>query len=694
MNGNNTVELANAVEIEVLADGDRYRGLGRIWMDGILVRSGRLPILPLIESWAGHLYTDFRLLEQRAEPDRLVLECEAAGWPVKNRDLADHSCQNYISLADWSEPALDTVRTIVEPATVKVGEETYSGIRYHHEFHSESRRVRQILDRASWEIEGRCDGNRVLIQSTSTPPIVELATDGRFSSFQGRERAGEYEGSALGGAAGRFNEIDDPDYDIWYQLGCRFGDAQCFDFIAAEQGALLGYFDAMASINSLVHSPRGQAETRIYDMHQFELASSAATTPKVVVFHRDETPATDLEIQNRWTRCYDQCVDHYREGTNLSPERPMPFLLHNKWEIDSYLYHLEETLPLARELGFPAINIENCTESAQTQTDKPKYDLRGKIRNQCCVWDWVVPEAWGGESALRELCDAAHEMGIEVHCWFNSNTTPGSPIHENHPEWCIKRPTRKYFYGAGFEPSLIYLDMNREDLRAYILEQMAHIRQATGLDGLWHDSFCLGMRAVNYDDPRLRDQLHGSIRLVEGLQNLGYKYFTETVFGPLGPAIGSVSPNRPFSQTTASPAVYHDVCAVPPGDFVLLDDGKLSAEDFFRWAAHGSPLCLGAGSWWGFKRYERYAEILRSLPFADRLREINLAYRAARPRMQHRILTETGVLWAGEDGRVFWALNDGTVRVEDVTSVRVVGGGSVTEGPSFEASAGSVYLLD
>jgi len=103
-----------------------------------------------------------------------------------------------------------------------------------------------------------------------------------------------------------------------------------------------------------------------------------------------------------------------------------------------------------------------------------------------------------------------------------------------------------------------------------------------------------------------------------------------------------------------NPAPYHDVCAAPPQDLRLLAQGAIPAETFFRWAAHGSPLCIGAGAWWGWDRYSDYEQIVAAIPFADRLREINRTFMAVRDRMVHRTLLEHGVWWTSDLGSVYW----------------------------------------
>ena len=70
---------------EVLLEGDRFLGLGRVWIGDTLVRSGRLPLRPFTQSFAGWGLEQLRLLGMDASAEAVHIRLEAVFTPLPIR---------------------------------------------------------------------------------------------------------------------------------------------------------------------------------------------------------------------------------------------------------------------------------------------------------------------------------------------------------------------------------------------------------------------------------------------------------------------------------------------------------------------------------------------------------------------------------------------------------------------------------
>lgn len=109
---------------------------------------------------------------------------------------------------------------------------------------------------------------------------------------------------------------------------------------------------------------------------------------------------------------------------------------------------------------------------------------------------WVNKKKLPG--GLEELADRIREKGMEFGLWFEpESVNPDSDLYRQHPDWALT---------DSFTPVLgrhqLLLDLSREDVRDYIVENVGHILDAAGIAYVKWDmnrhSIALGAKAHDY----------------------------------------------------------------------------------------------------------------------------------------------------------------------------------------------------
>src|SRR5689334_10785958 len=98
------VSLAGC-RFEVLTRGNEFLGLGKIWIDGMLVRSGRLPLRPVSQSFSGLELTRLQLQNIVQHEDEIRIKTRAVFRPLETKLMRDHSFDPLHELGDWGDEA-------------------------------------------------------------------------------------------------------------------------------------------------------------------------------------------------------------------------------------------------------------------------------------------------------------------------------------------------------------------------------------------------------------------------------------------------------------------------------------------------------------------------------------------------------------------------------------------------------------
>jgi hypothetical protein len=194
------------------------------------------------------------------------------------------------------------------------------------------------------------------------------------------------------------------------------------------------------------------------------------TSPKYVVF----TPARGADA---WSAARDHAFRVVRAAYGIRSETPMPMVNVSRLQYEVKPESKTELQRIAREwvpdfqrLGFKRIYLGPLWTGIVCGPDRIE-----------------IGERYGGEPALKALCDAAHKADMQVIEWLApAHLWCESSIFKAHPDWEIKGPNGKpptmYCW-----PTLRGVDLTTPH-SDYFVESVRGIRSRTGLDGLWLDS--------------------------------------------------------------------------------------------------------------------------------------------------------------------------------------------------------------
>ena len=611
---------------EVLLDDEEFLGIGEVSIADTRVRSGRLPIRPYTQTFLdGAELASLRLLgvDESAQETRIRLAARFRLLPVKL--MRDHSFDPIHDMSDWDAPAWAgsaEVDVVLRPAEDVFGGERFSGFSYHYEYRSDDTPIFYLLDLASWEVGGDITGATVISQSSCSDPLVTFAPDTAWST----------EGTFYFEGVNRTNPV------MTHNLP-RWASHQAFDFQYKDGCTLLGVYQHVDLIRTLLQREAGKAELKTADKHIFDETTAYATTPKAMLLNTGARSLTALK--NLWSWTLDEVHDRARAEFGLAEEPMIPHIHCNYWDnfvIDDYRTDL---LPAATALGFEAVFIDNVNKSAMSERC-PHPDWHW---NMCCGHEYEVSPNLGGIERLSAFVADCRALGIRPLSWTNNDQALSSPLNQQEraegESWFVVLEDCRQKYGGAYMGCMSVLNFAHEAPRRYWVESLKQVQAQTGLDNWLFDSFYnLGFMPVDYSGVCPTTQWRGVLQAIKELQDSGVRMHIES-FGPFGiPFHGCPSYYAQPERMFAAYKVYAQVgyTTVPTTSAEVVDD----ADAIYRFFAHmASPLFTL------FQEGKRLDEC-----WTDKHIRALADYTAQRPHMQRRILQEDGqaVLWHNADG--------------------------------------------
>jgi hypothetical protein len=418
---------------------------------------------------------------------------------------------------------------------------------------------------------------------------------------------------------------------------------------------------------------------------------------------------------NLWTALQDRDRQMAQRQFGIPEEEPPRLSLsENVW----HGYHFDRTydhvLATAAEFGMDMVFVDVCWEQGQAFKESlaarvPPEEWRGTIfekyqhRNMCCVLDFKVADAHGGEAALKRLCDRAAARGIKVISWMAAHVHPHSWIVDGAQ--CLEEgaasgsAAERFKHGAngaiaalesgrhpwtGYPNSCWTLNLN-SPVFEYFRDCVLGVCARTGLGGFLWDSYSnLGWWQVDYSDGSMRPQFDRMAGLYADMARRGLYIQPEALVA--------------FSS--------HSCCGLHGGDVYAGDllgysydtviglwntgvtdaallAGEASAELLFRCLAHRRVP--------GLELHKVPRERWNPAAVAA-IKEYFAMYKAARGAMRRRTVLpdEAGVLWEGAEGRrLVWAF-----KAQTWPEGRAVDLMSGEPAPGNRLAGGRVYRVD
>ncbi len=513
-----TIATLNDCRFEILAAGDQFHGLGRIWIGDTLVRSGRLPLSVYTQSFKGHELASLTLLgvDQGAGEIRLRLAASFRPLPVKL--LRDHSFDPIHETRDWQAPVeagTGRLALLLRPATDAFNGVDFAGFAYHYEYVSDSVPLFYLYDRASWELDGDIVGATAVSQSSCSDPVATFAADTGWST----EGLMHWDPEAA-------NPVMTHNLPRWASHGS-------FDFQHKGDATLIGVWEQVSLIRSVLRREPGKPELKVFDKYIFDDALAFSTPAKSILLNRD--PKSEIAQRNLWTWVCDEVHERARAEFGLAEEPLVPRLSYNYWRNFTVDTYRQDLLPAAAAIGARQIFVDNLRKSAMTdQTPFP-----GKFNwNMCCGHEYEIAPELGGNDKVKAFVDECAAAGIQVMSWTNNDQALSSPLNQAERDdgkgWFVLLEDTRQKYGGAYAGCMSILDFACDEARRYFVDSHIKVKAESKLAGYLFDSFYnLGFMPISYRDGRPRTMWRQLLTTFKELQDAGIHFLIES-FGPFG----------------------------------------------------------------------------------------------------------------------------------------------------------------
>ncbi len=612
---------------ELLCDEREFHGIGRVWIGDTLLRSGRLPWRADTQSFTGYDLQRLELLEVRQEREEVRIRLRAHFAPLKVKLMRDHSFDPIHETGDWDAPdsAAGELTLVLTPACDTLGGERFTGFAYHYEYAGETVPLFYLYDMASWELDGDITGATAISQSSCSAPCVTFSPETAWST-EGLLHFLLEEGGA--------NAVMTHNIPRWVGH-------QCFDFQCREDKTLLGVFARVDLIRSVLRRDAGKAELKTFDKYIFDQSLAPCTPAKAILLNTGTRTLTGQK--NLWTWILDELHERARAEFGLREEPLRPKIRNEYWEHWDYRRKQADALAAAVNLGVDGLfSHDNLLKSAWSEGGP----LQGTFTwNVCCGHEYEPIEQFGGAEGLTELVRAAREQGVRLWCWTNNDQALSSPLNRCEREdgrgWYVLLEDTRQKYGGAYAGCMSVLDFNTPQAAQYFIDAHNAVKEATGLDAWWFDSFYnLAFMPVNYRDCRPHTMWRALLQAMKTLQQAGHTFMIET-FGPFGePACGAHSS---YGHAENLFACYK--MTVNPGYSVIPTSAEIpvidAAQSLYRFLAH--MACPQINLYEGGRRIDAV--------WTDAHRRALADYKHCRAAMHRRFLLEdgSGVRWLDRD---------------------------------------------
>jgi len=593
---------------DMLTEGERFDGLGRISIDGMAVRSGRLPLMAYSQSLMGMETADYTLKSIEQTPAKISIHLSVAFRPVPVRQALDWNLDHVLDTSDWDKPGAPgrtEVTLHITPASDSFGGVQFRGFAYSWEY-SGVVPLYWILDRASWEIGGDIRGATVYSQSLYVDPSATFDGDTSWST----------ELTLAPDAKGNRDIL---------QFWPRWMSLQPFDFQFNNDAVLAGVFENVGMIRSVLKRDSGSCELKTLDRHVFNESTHVQTVPKKILLavgKRSLASQRDL-----WTSILDTAKSRALAEIGMKAIPPATCLQQDFWQGHTFDSYRKDLLPAAIATEVASIRLGNINRSNATQ---------GLPGNQCESHEYVVAENLGGVPQLKALVDDAKRHGIEVYSWTSTAQSPNSPIFRekrNQPGWFVRMEDGRQVFGGTHSTDFQFLSLAHEEPRKYWIDSLKKIKDDTGVTGyFWDMATNVSYIPVDYLDMQPRTMWRESLSAAKELQDAGI-----TLDGLCGPFV------RPGPGGNGSYSSWDNLFLSYHLLFSPQDDKTLwTPQEMYRIFAHGSVPMLNL-----FYNGTRIDTL-----FTDEHRRVMREFRTLAGMLKTRVLRDDGaaVEWPQDNG--------------------------------------------
>lgn len=670
-----TISLTNGFRVSLKLQAGCILGLGAVEYQGHQLRNADYSIRPLLRSLDGWTYQHFELLEAEAGANVVRVRTRVIPSLAAELQWQDFFNHEFVTLprAEGQEPEGELIWEIGEYAEEIYGKQV-PGFYYSFELRTPAE-FHCCIEQGTWEIDRLAKPVTVIAQRAgSVPWESEVGPDDGFYTHESQDQ-GE-NNSVIQSREG----LAPPQETVIWQMMPRAAGSQTFDFQATADGWIAIYNPAPGYIQACQRKNPGTDVIAHLERHYFPRREGVKSGKKVVLAYFPEDGLSIEQIRDDWSDVYDTVNDLWRGHFDYPEDTPTTGYSPTMWaEVLS-----EEPLAYRRVLDMiPRLAEYGVRRLFTGIWWKMHFTEDVSDKAICHVLEYVKSDKYGGNALLKEICDKAHQHGMEVFVWVLGAVSRLSPMHQGHPEWiCLDRSG--YPVAAAAHPTLYCMDYN-SGWADYFAERLLAIKEECGIDGLFIDSYHnLNFQPINYADPELRTNMPGLIAWQRRMREAGLGTMIETQ-GIFGTSLNWL--DRGHLKTEAQAGVEHTfyknmVCIKTP----WIQSGRIDESFCYRATANNAPV-----------RLETDFNVPEDLVFPQDawesfLARINHDYLAVGDRMIRRrtLSDDRGVEWM-DKGRervlALWSFADFAYPVPEGMQVF-----EVTEGQELEVRNGHTQV--
>jgi len=503
----------------------QVQSLGAIEVCGIPLRNPATRMLPWLDTFNGDIFDHFYLREiSETDAGVRIVTRTVANMDYPFRERRDCSGDLCFRETSWdASPREAQLCICFAPVATTIDALSFTGFKYWFEYESAELPIHRLLDRQTWEVGGNLNDITICLRNWLTAPRVRITRDEEYSTV-GLDRWAKM----LPG-------------NLW----ARWSLLPAFDMQYGQAGVLLGWFDEVSLIRTVVETRCNEEALRYMDLHLFPQSGTVCTNPKTILW----SPAVldDIDALNLWTRISDCEQEKACRQFNIPPEEPPAVIFaENVWQGIRFDSSYEEMLAVAGEFAADYMFIDSIWEhemayhealTALLPPDQQADPIFTKHRliSMCGTLDFNVANILGGEAGLTTLCDRARAKGIKVLSWMATHMSNATNLQCSNPE--LGHGINSIFAAreSGRHPDTGYaadcwtLNLNAP-VREYLTKQLIGVCERTGLGGyLWDSVSNLGWWPVDYSDGSMRPQFDHQGRLYGDLVRAGLYLLPEAI---------------------------------------------------------------------------------------------------------------------------------------------------------------------
>jgi hypothetical protein len=434
--------------VELLTEGSTFVGLGQIRIGDVLVRSGRLPIRPYTQSFTGWELSRLDLAGVDETRGAIRIRLAATFKPLEVQLLRDHSFDPIHDVTDWDAPQTQQAKLdlVIEPASERFDRYRFDGFSYRYEYDGPEVPIFYLYDRASWELDGNIEGATVFNQSACSDPVVTFKPDTTWST-EGILFFLVEQGNA--------NPI------MTHNLP-RWADHQAWDYQFKDGRTLIGVYDRVELIRSVLRREAGKPELKCFDKHIFDETTKFTTARKQILINQDRRSL--VAEQNLWTWMFDELHERARKEFGLKEQPPVPLTGHHYWTNYNIDTSYRDIVPAAEAIGARAIFTENFKRSDASERNPL---ISG---NMCCSHEYEISPEMGGQTKFTDYVARCHKKGIKNFMWTNTYVSLQAKMNQQQRDergWYMAMEDTRIKYGGAYTMVSSNLDLKSPEARAY-----------------------------------------------------------------------------------------------------------------------------------------------------------------------------------------------------------------------------------